>query len=188
MFRAASPFVLAALLELVGCTVAPPTGPSFAAMPGAGKTYEQFQADDLRCRQTAAASIGNVTPGQAATQSAVGSAAVGAGLGAAAGALLGAAGGNAGAGTAIGAGTGLLAGGLIGAGTGQASAAGLQRSYDITYAQCMAAAGESVPDPNAAPTYAVPGYGYAYPPTVVYPAPVVVGPPAVGFGWGWRGW
>jgi hypothetical protein len=190
MSRLAVPLALACALGVSACAVGPPTGPSFAAMPGPGKSYEQFQGDDMHCRQVASASIGNVSPGQAATQSGVGSAAVGTGLGAAAGALLGAAAGNAGVGAAVGAGTGLIAGSAIGAGNAQVSAAGMQRSYDITYAQCMAAAGEKVPDLTApAPAYGgyYPGYAYGYPPPVVYGPPVYVAPPVIGFGFGWGG-
>ena len=189
-----TPLALASALGLTACTVEPPTGPSFAAMPGQGKTFEQFQGDDMHCRQAAAAANGGVTPGQAATQSAVGSAAVGTALGAAAGALLGAAGGNAGAGAAIGAGAGLLTGGAVGAGSAQVSAAGMQRNYDITYAQCMAASGEGVPNPAAAPPPGYGGYGGGYggpggyyAPPVMYGAPVYVAPPIMSFGFGWGG-
>lgn len=184
------PLALAGALGLTACAVEPPVGPSFAAMPGQGKTFEQFQGDDMRCRQAAAASTGGVTPGQAATQSAVGSAAVGTAVGAAAGALLGAAAGNAGVGAAVGAGTGLLAGGAMGSGSAQVSAAGMQRAYDITYAQCMAASGEGVPNPAAAPPPGYGGYGgYGgyYAPPVVYGAPVYVAPPVMSFGFGWGG-
>jgi hypothetical protein len=201
MRRVAASLALAATVGLTACAVAPPSGPSFAAMPGPGKTYQQFQADDFHCRQVASAANGNVSPGQAATQSGLASAAVGTGIGAAAGALLGAAAGSAGAGAAIGAGAGLLGGSLIGAGSAQASAAGMQQNYDVTYAQCMAAAGESVPNPNAPPSGgyggypypgAAPAYGYGYAPPVAYAAPVVVAPPVfglgIGFGGGWGGW
>ncbi len=89
-----------------------------------------------------------------------------------------------------GAGAGLLLGSAAGANAAQASAANVQRGYDIAYAQCMAAAGESVPHPNA--NYAPAVYGYAYPPPVVaYGAPVVYAPPVVvGYGLGprWRRW
>ncbi|MDA8249943.1 MAG: glycine zipper family protein [Rhodospirillales bacterium] len=171
---------LAAALGLSACTVSPPTGPSFAAMPGSGKSFDQFRSDDFRCRQIAAASIGNVSPGQAATQSGVASAAVGTGVGAAAGALLGAAGGSAGTGAAIGAGAGLLGGGALGLGAAQASSGAMQRSYDITYAQCMTAAGENVPDLNAPAPYGA----YPYPPPMMY-APPAYWSPHYGWGGGW---
>ncbi|HET9019135.1 MAG TPA: glycine zipper family protein [Acetobacteraceae bacterium] len=200
MMKLAAPFALAGAVGLSACAVVPPSGPSFAAMPGPGKSFPQFQDDDARCRQIAAAGNGNVTPGQAATQSGVGSAAIGTGIGAAAGALLGAAAGSPGIGAAIGAGTGLLAGSAVGADTAQMSAAGMQQHYDVTYAQCMAGAGESVPNPSAGPPagygYGAPAYGYGAPaygygPPVAYAPPVVMAPPmiglGIGFGGGWGG-
>jgi len=204
----ATSLALAGSLSMAACAVEAPTGPSFAAMPGNGKSFEQFQADNIRCQQFATQASGPVSPGQAANQSAVGSAVVGTALGAAAGALIGSAAGAVGAGAAIGAGAGLLVGSSVGAGNAQASGAGVQRAYDINYAQCMAAAGNKVPDLSAGPAGyaggaypagAYPAYGYAYP-GYGYPAPYYgyyggyYGPPvAVGFGWGggwgggWRG-
>ena len=140
--RPLSCLAFAGLIGLTGCVVPPPSGPSFAAMPGNGKTFAQFTSDDARCRQAASYANGGVTAGQAAAQSGVASAAVGTGLGAAVGALAGAAGGAAGLGAAAGAGAGLLLGSAAGANASQATAANFQRNYDVTYAQCMAAAGE----------------------------------------------
>jgi outer membrane lipoprotein SlyB len=187
---------VAGSLGLAACAVQPPEGPSFAAMPGNGKTYDQFQQDNARCQQNARYATGPVTPTQAANQSAVGSAVAGTALGAAAGALVGSTAGAVGTGAAVGAGVGLLAGSAIGASNAQASSASLQRTYDINYAQCMAAAGEKVPDLTAgpaaypAPAGYAPAYGYAYPypyygPAYYYGPPVAVG---VGFGWGYGGW
>jgi uncharacterized protein YcfJ len=143
---------LAGLLALNGCAVAPPAGPRVLVVPGAGKSYAQFQQEDATCRQYASDRIGNVSPQQAANQSAVGSAAIGTGLGAVAGGLLGSVTGHLGAGVAIGAGTGLLAGSAVGAGNAQASAADMQRTYDTTYVQCMVADGNQ-PAPPPPPYY-----------------------------------
>ena len=88
---------LASVLALGACVVPPPAGPTVAVMPGQGKSFEQFQADDANCRNFAQSRIGT-TPGEAATNSAIGSAAVGTGVGAAIGALAGAAAGNPGLG------------------------------------------------------------------------------------------
>ncbi|PMS14309.1 hypothetical protein FNF07_06300 [Trinickia caryophylli] len=138
----------ALLAALAGCTVMP-SGPSVMALPGTGKTFDQFRADDASCRQYALAQVGGVSAGQAATSSAVGSAALGTAVGAAAGAAFGG-----GQGAAIGAGAGLLTGSAIGAGTAQASGYGIQRRYDYAYIQCMYAAGERVPVPaNAVNAY-----------------------------------
>lgn len=195
----ATSLAVAGSLGLAACVVQPPAGPSFAAMPGNGKTYEQFQADNARCQQVAMAANGQMTPAQGGAQSAVGSAVVGTALGAGAGALIGSTVGAVGAGAAIGAGAGLLAGSAVGANTAQASSASLQRNYDIVYAQCMSAAGESVPNmgggaaayPTGGYPYPAYGYGYGYP---AYGYPYggyyggYYGPPvAIGLGWGWGG-
>lgn len=187
MRRVGTGLAMLGLLGLGACAVQPPQGPSFAAMPGSGKTYDQFQIDDLRCRQTAMNANGGVTSAQAANQAGVGSAIAGTALGAGAGALLGSTAGAVGAGAAIGAGAGLLAGSAIGAGNAQASSASLQRNYDITYAQCMQAAGNTIPPPQVAvvqePVYGYPAPVYAYPPPVVYGPPV-----GIGFGFGFGHW
>jgi hypothetical protein len=181
------------VLALGACAVAPPQGPSVAAMPGQGKSYEAFQQDDGYCRQIASQSVGGVSASQAASDSAVGSAAVGTALGAAAGALIGAAAGNPGAGAAIGAGAGLLGGASVGGANAQVSGAQVQNRYDTTYAQCIFAHGNTVAQPQ--PAYAAgPGFGgYAYAPgpaVVVAPPVVVAGPVWVPGGWYggyWRG-
>ena len=46
MIRASTCVGLAGALALGACAVAPPSGPSFAALPGHGKSFEQFQVDD----------------------------------------------------------------------------------------------------------------------------------------------
>jgi uncharacterized protein YcfJ len=194
----AASLVVAGSLGLAACAVQPPEGPTVAAMPGHGKTFEQFQADNERCQQVAAQAAGPLTPSQAATQSGVGSAVAGTALGAGAGALVGAAAGGAGVGAAAGAGVGLLAGSAIGANAAQQSAASLQRAYDTAYIQCMSAAGNKVPDlatrPAGYPADDYPAYSYA-PPVVgyVYPPPYYYyyGPPVYfggRWGWGWRRW
>ncbi|SDB65857.1 glycine zipper family protein [Belnapia rosea] len=174
-------------LSLAACAVAPPTGPSFYAMPAKGKDMAQFQGEDLNCRNYAQASIGGTTPAQASNQAAVGSAVVGTALGATAGALLGAAGGAAGTGAAVGAGAGLLTGSAIGANNAQTSSGNLQGRYDVAYAQCMTSAGNTVQaPPPAIAAYPVPAYGYAVP--YAYPAYPYWGP-SVSFGvYGGRGY
>jgi len=132
-----------ALLSLTGCATFP-SGPSVRVLPGEGKSFEQFQAEDAVCRQWAAQSIG-ASPQQMANQNAISGAAVGTALGAAAGALIGVAAGNAGIGAAIGAGSGLLVGTASGADAGQYSGMEAQRRYDNTYVQCMYAKGNQVP-------------------------------------------
>ena len=128
-----------ALLMLVGCTTLP-SGPSVMVLPGSGKTFDQFRADDLDCRQYASVQVGGVSPNQAASDSGVKSAVVGTAIGAAAGAAI-----DGGRGAATGAGAGLLVGALAGAGAADASSYTLQQRYDYGYIQCMYAKGHKVP-------------------------------------------
>jgi Glycine-zipper domain len=127
------------LLLLGGCTTMP-TGPSALVLPGTGKTFEQFRADDYVCRQYAQEQVGGVSANQAAANSGVESAAVGTVVGAAAGALIG---GHRGAGA--GAGVGLLMGSASGAGAAQDTGYNLQRRYDFSYQQCMYLKGNRIP-------------------------------------------
>lgn len=126
-------------LAVAGCAVQP-TGPSVLVLPGMNKSFEQFRADDMQCRQYAFAQSGGVTPSQTATRSGVGTAVTGTAVGAAAGAALGG-----GEGAAIGAGTGLLAGTVAGSGTAGATGYEAQQRYDMSYIQCMYAYGNRVP-------------------------------------------
>ncbi len=155
--------MMIAVLAVSGCAAAPPTGPDVLVMPGKGKTFDAFQADDAACRQYASSRIGNNSPAEAANQSAVGSTVLGTALGAAAGAAIGAAAGNPAAGAAIGAGSGLVLGGATGLGAAQASRYSLQNSYDIAYLQCMSAKGENIPTTWASAPAAYPDYSYLYP-------------------------
>ncbi len=158
---------------VTACAVAPPAAPTIAAMPGAGKNFDQFVSDDSTCRSYASSRIpGNSV--QTSQQNSVGTAVAGTAIGAAAGALIGAAAGNPGAGAAIGAGGGLLAGTAVAADQTGSTAYNLQYQYDIAYAQCMAAKGNRVPNvslqpppPNYGPYYYAPGY-YDYPPVYFY--------------------
>lgn len=183
---------IVAVAALAGCAVAPPTGPSVVVMPGKGKSFAAFRADNATCRQFAAQETG-VPPATAASQSLVGSAAVGTALGAAAGAAIGAATGNPAAGAAIGAGSGLALGTASGASAAEYAGSSLQRRYDISYVQCMAAKGNQVPQiPPAETAYAAPAYAYPYPfyPYAYYsPYPAWYGP-TFSFGWGddWHHW
>lgn len=127
------------VLLLAGCATTP-SGPSVMALPGSGKTFEQFRYDDALCRDYARDQTGGTDADEAATRSGVRSAAVGTAVGAAAGALIGGR-----DGAAVGAGTGLLVGGAAGSDAAQSSARGTQRGYDQAYIQCMYAKGQRVP-------------------------------------------
>jgi hypothetical protein len=129
---------LGAVLLLAGC-VSLPSGPSVMALPGTGRSFDQFRADDLDCRVYAGNQTGT-TPDSAAANSAVASAAVGTVIGAIAG---GAMGGSSGA--AAGAGVGLIGGSMYGASSGYGSQYAVQRAYDNSYTQCMYAKGHKGP-------------------------------------------
>jgi hypothetical protein len=131
-----APLLLVA--ALAACT-SMPTGPSVMVLPGTGKSFDQFRADDVECRQFAASQTGT-TANNAAADSGVRSAAVGTLLGAAAGAAI-----NGGRGAGVGAGAGLAMGGLAGTGAADTSARGTQHRYDVGYLQCMYAKGHRVP-------------------------------------------
>ena len=129
-----------AVATLAGC-VTVPTGPTYSAMPGTRKSFDQFQIDDASCRQYAVQAIGG-TPNQAAADAAVGSAVVGTILGAAVGGLIGG-----GDGAAIGAGMGLFGGSAVGASNAQYASYTTQQRLDNTYYQCMYSQGHKVPMP-----------------------------------------
>jgi uncharacterized protein YcfJ len=150
------PKVLAAgiggLLLLQGCA-ATPTNPTVAVLPGAGKSFEAFAADQAVCKQYASAQVA----GQADRANAlgVGGAVLGTVLGAGLGAAVG--GGN---GAGIGAASGAVAGTALGAGSSAGAQGSIQAQYDVAYEQCMYSKGNQVPGPSP---YPPPGY-YPYPP------------------------
>ena len=109
-----------------GCATIPP-GPSVLVMPGGGKSFEAFQADDAACRSWSQNQAG-WQANETVNQNLVGGTAAGGLLGAAAGALIGAASGSTGPGAAIGAGAGALAGGAAQAGRNQQRAASNQQA------------------------------------------------------------
>src|ERR1700692_1934509 len=167
--------LLASLTWVSACSVLPTT-PSVMALPGTGKTFDQFRADDASCRQFAFNQVGGVSANQAATASTVGSAAIGAGLGAAAGAAF-----NGGAGAAVGAGVGLLVGSAFGTSAAQGSAYDVQRRYDYAYLQCMYANGNRVPVRGRMMTAAPGGYATQPAPPPPPPPPGMPPPPPVGY-------
>lgn len=157
-----------------GC-VSVPTGPSQLALPGTGKPFDQFRADDGFCRQYAYDSIG----GQTASQSQVNSGVASAVAGAAIGALIGGAAGG-GHGAAIGAGIGGGAGGLVGVSAADASGYESQRRYDHAYTQCMYGKGHRVAvSGRVGSRYSAAAPGY-YPPPVAAQYSYAPPPPAPG--------
>jgi hypothetical protein len=132
-----------ALLAVSGCVYVP-TGPSVMVLPGSGKSFEQFQADDAVCRQWAGWKIGQ-SPQQTASQNVAAGSITGTLIGAGLGAAIGAAAGDPGLGAGIGAASGLLFGTSAGVEAGQASGWEAQRNFDIAYQQCMYAKGNQIP-------------------------------------------
>ncbi len=135
-------------LALGGCAHVP-TGPSVMVLPGSGKSFDQFRAEDAGCQRYASGQIG-VDPGQAVGDRTAAGAAIGTGVGAASGALIGAATGDIGPGAAVGAGAGLLVGSAAGATQGGVVGGSLQRRFDVAYMQCMYAEGHRIPAPPGA--------------------------------------
>lgn len=164
--------LLGATVLTAGC-VSVPTGPSTMALPGTGKPFDQFRADDGSCRQYAYDAIGGHTANRAQQDSAVMSTVAGAAIGALIGGAVGG-----GHGAAVGAGVGGGAGALAGVGAADASGYASQQRYDSAYTQCMYARGHRVAvSGRMAPGYrhaAAPGY---YPPP---PAPATVYSPPPG--------
>lgn len=135
LLAAATSLVLAACASI-------PSGPSVLVLPGTNRSFDQFRADDLDCRQYAHFQIGGKTPDQTAADAGVKSAVVGTAIGAVAGAAIGGR-----QGAAVGAGTGLIVGSAAGADSGYRSAYDSQRLYDNAFIQCMYAKGHRVPVP-----------------------------------------
>ena len=166
---------LLALLVLGACATLP-NGPGVLVLPGTGKSFDEFKANDFECRQYASAQIGGTTPNDAVTDTAVKNAAIGTAVGALAGAVIG---GRQGAG--VGAGTGLMVGAVAGSGEGNYSGRSLQQRYDFGYQQCMYARGNKVPVSGRfessrgasppAPLPSAPSPAYAPPPPPNTPPP-----------------
>src|SRR3989442_13753952 len=113
---------------LLGACPTVPAGPGLMALPGTGKSFEQFQIDDTVCRQWASQQTGT-TPERAAGVSTAEGAGLGTLLGAGLGAAIGAATGHPGAGAALGAAGGRLRGTGGGARGGEAPGTQGQRGY-----------------------------------------------------------
>lgn len=159
--------IASSVLVLLGGCASVPTAPSVMALPGTGRSFSDFRADDAQCRQYAYQQVG----GPPAEDPGVRSAVVGTAVGALAGAAVG---GQQGAG--VGAGVGLLFGSAVGAENAQSYNYGSQRQYDNAYVQCMYARGHKVPVPaslarSRMQVPAEPGGGVNYPPPPPYPPP-----------------
>lgn len=139
MLKPSRLFVLAPIL-LLGACASLPNGPSVMALPGTGKPFDAFRADDAVCRDYAYQQIGGTIANQAANDKAVRNAVVGTVIGTAVGAAIGGR-----EGAAVGAGSGLLVGSVSGASSTENSDYTAQQRYNNAYVQCMYAKGNRVP-------------------------------------------
>ncbi|MCX8086832.1 MAG: glycine zipper family protein [Rhodocyclaceae bacterium] len=144
-------------LLLAACATAP-SAPTVMVLPGTGRSFDDFRADDYACRAYALQQIGGEAGARAANEAALRDAAVGAGIGALAGALIGGR-----DGASVGAGMGVIVGSMSGAEASERSGYGGQRQYDIAYVQCMYAKGHRVPL-NGSYSPAVPAASQTPPP------------------------
>ena len=159
--------LLLVMVPLLGACATIPGGPTVMVLPGSGKPFEVFQADDDTCRQWAFRQSG-ADPNYTLGANAVGGAALGTLLGGALGAAIGAAAGNPAMGAAVGAGSGLVLGTAGGASADVQSGASVQRRYDIAYTQCMYAKGNQIP---TAAQFTPRRAGYVAPPSPPPPPP-----------------
>ena len=153
-----------AVLLLAGCAT-PPLGPTVQVFPAPYKPFDVFQRDQYECGQYASAQVAGGA--EAVNNRAIGATAVGTALGLALGAATGS-----GRAATVGAATGAVVGGAVGANESTRGQYGLQRRYDIAYAQCMYSRGNQVPgyQAYAAPPPPPPG-SYPPPPAGSYPPP-----------------
>ncbi len=63
--------IAASMIGLLSGCVTAPTGPDVMALPGAGKSHEQFRNDEAACQRASQDRIGPYSP-QAAANNAVG--------------------------------------------------------------------------------------------------------------------
>ena len=161
MIKRSAGLLLVAVVPLLGACATVPAGPTVMVLPGSGKPFEVFQADDDSCRQWAFRQSG-AGPNDVVGGNTVSGAAIGTLLGGALGAAIGAAAGNPAMGAAVGAGSGLVLGTATGANADFQTGASMQRRYDIAYTQCMYAKGNQIP---TAAQWAPRRAGYAAPPS-----------------------
>lgn len=168
--------MLAVTAVLVTGCASGPTGPSVMVLPGAGKSFEQFQADVARCRQWADQETGTTTA-QASNTTAISGAAIGTVVGGALGAAVGAAAGSPATGAAVGAGAGLLGGTAVGASRASGAYISVQQRYDMAYMQCMYAIGNQIPVSGGARSATYNSQTAAPPPPAPPPPPGNPPPP-----------
>lgn len=129
------PILAISSLSLLTACVTAPMGPMVPVRPGDGKSMEQFSHDDNFCQDYASDKVqGRVNR---ANDEAVRRGLIGTIIGAAVGGAVG---------NTRGAVVGGTAGAVIGSSSGHGyDQYGVQRQYDLAYAQCMASRGNDVP-------------------------------------------
>lgn len=140
---------LAVPLLLIGCAQTP-MGPTVNVMPGPGRSFSDFQTDQMVCKNFAE----NAVSGQArnANLRGVGAAALTTALGAGLGAAIGG-----GRGAGIGAASGAVGGAGVGAFTSSNTQGSIQDQYNNAFSQCMYTKGDQVPGFTPIAPAAVPG-------------------------------
>lgn len=129
-----------ALTVLLGACATAPSGPDVMALPGTGRTFDEFRTDDSACRDFAYQQIGGRARVAEANNESLRNAAIGTAIGAVAGAVIGGR-----DGAAIGGGSGMIIGSAAGSESARSGSFGSQRHYDMAYVQCMYAKGHRVP-------------------------------------------
>lgn len=161
-----------AIVLLAGCAT-PPLGPTVQVFPAPYKPFDVFQRDQYECGQYASSQVAGGA--ERVNNDAVAATAVGTALGLALGAATGS-----GRAATFGAATGAAVGGAVGADETARGEFGLQRRYNIAYAQCMYSRGNQVPGFQgavAAPPPPPPGNYPPPPPPGSYPPPPAGYPP-----------
>ncbi|MGH6828579.1 MAG: glycine zipper family protein [Rhizomicrobium sp.] len=141
-----------------------PAGPTIPVMPGANKPFAAFQRDDEVCQQYAGSQVAGGA--KAANNRAIAEGVLGTALGAGLGAAIGG-----GRGAGVGAAGGAAVGTAVGANSSTDAQVGLQRRYNIAYAQCMTSKGNKVVAGYPPPYDYGYGYGPPYPPPPPPPPP-----------------
>jgi hypothetical protein len=124
---------VAMLLALAGCVV-PPAAPTIPVLPGPGKSFASFDADQLACERYASAEVAPaiLTANKWASVSTLSTTAFGAAVGGAV---------DAGSGAALGAASGASLGIAVNAVAAGLAQPSLQQQYDTLYASCMVSHG-----------------------------------------------
>lgn len=159
------------LLILAACA-STPMGPTVHVMPPAGKSFDQFQGEQLACKQFAEDQVRGQADNANSTAllEGLGGTVLGAGLGAAIGG---------GHGAAVGAAGGAIAGTAVGANTSSQDHRSIQQQYNIAFEQCMTSKGNQLPQapvPQQTVIYTQPA---PQQPTVVYVQQPPAPPPTV---------